>query len=138
LAETGKGTAGRELVEALKAKKMVLAQALLKTTTASRNEVNNRVQELEQDVENLEGKLARDITYRGQGQQWWRLYQSDRCQYHFGDLSSRRRSFGKIRECKETGPFTLAFVKDPFFLLDPTLTLASIPAKARGLPSLRL
>jgi hypothetical protein len=63
LAETGKGTAGRELVEASKAKKMVLAQALLKTTTASRNEV---------------------------------------------------------------------------FLLDPALTLASIPAKARGLPSLRL
>jgi hypothetical protein len=44
---------------------------------------------------------------------WWKLL----CQTNWS-LVARRRSFGKIRECKGTGAFTLAFVNDPFFLLD--------------------
>ena len=66
LAETSKEQANRDLVEQLKAKKRILAQLSLQTTAAAPEEVRERIQALEQEVENIEGKLARQITDLGQ------------------------------------------------------------------------
>jgi tetratricopeptide (TPR) repeat protein len=66
LADTGKEAANRDLVEQLKAKKRMAAQLSLQTTTASSKEATERIRALEQEVENIEGKLARQIAYLGQ------------------------------------------------------------------------
>ena len=58
LAETGKEEANRDLVEKLNAKKRIAAQLSLQTTAASPKEATERIQALEQEVENIEGKLA--------------------------------------------------------------------------------
>ena len=65
LVETGKEAAHRDLVEELSAKKRTIAQLSLQTTTASK-EANERIQALEQEVENIEGKLGRQGTDLGQ------------------------------------------------------------------------
>ena len=66
LAETGKDEANRELVDQLNAKKRMVAQLSLQTTAASPKEASERIQALEQEVENIEGKLARQGTDLGQ------------------------------------------------------------------------
>ncbi|HEV2986900.1 MAG TPA: CHAT domain-containing tetratricopeptide repeat protein, partial [Candidatus Angelobacter sp.] len=66
LAETGKDEANRELVEQLNAKKRIVAQLSLQTTAASGKEAGERIKALEQEVENIEGKLARQGTDLGQ------------------------------------------------------------------------
>ena len=66
LAETGKEEANRDLVEQLNAKKRIVAQLSLQTTAASPKEATERIQALEQEVENIEGKLARQGTDLGQ------------------------------------------------------------------------
>ena len=66
LAETGKDEASRELVDQLNAKKGMVAQLSLRTTAASPKEASERIQALEQEVENIEGKLARQGTDLGQ------------------------------------------------------------------------
>ena len=66
LAETGKDEANRDLVKQLKAKKRLVAQLSLQTTAASAKEASERIQALEQEVENIEGKLARQGTDLGQ------------------------------------------------------------------------
>jgi lipopolysaccharide biosynthesis regulator YciM len=58
LAETCKEEANRDLVEKLNAKKRIAAQLSLQTTAASPKEATERIQALEQEVENIEGKLA--------------------------------------------------------------------------------
>jgi CHAT domain-containing protein len=66
LAETGKREANRGLVEQLYAKKRILEQLSLETTAASPKEASQRIQALEQEVEDIEGKLARQGTDIGQ------------------------------------------------------------------------
>jgi hypothetical protein len=66
LAETGKEEADRDLVQQLYAKKRILAQLSLQKTTASPKEASERMQALEQEVENIEAKLARQCTDIGQ------------------------------------------------------------------------
>jgi tetratricopeptide (TPR) repeat protein len=66
LAETGKEEANRDLVEQLNVKKQTLAQLSIQTTVASPQEATERIQALEQEVEDIEGKLARQITELGQ------------------------------------------------------------------------
>src|SRR5580704_5578283 len=66
LAETGKDEANRELVEQLNTKKRIVAQLSLQTTAASGKEAGERIKALEQEVENIEGKLARQGTDLGQ------------------------------------------------------------------------
>ena len=66
LAETSKEEANRELVEQLKTKKRMVAQLSLQTTAVSPKEANERIEALEQEVENIEGKLARQVTDLGQ------------------------------------------------------------------------
>ena len=66
LAETGKEEANRELVEQLNAKKRMVAQLSLQTTAASPKETTERIQTLEQEVENIESKLARQGTDLGE------------------------------------------------------------------------
>jgi CHAT domain-containing protein/Tfp pilus assembly protein PilF len=66
LAETGKEEANRDLVEKLNAKKRIAAQLSLQTTAASPKEASERIQALEQEVENIEAKLARQGTELGQ------------------------------------------------------------------------
>jgi CHAT domain-containing protein/tetratricopeptide (TPR) repeat protein len=66
LAETGKEEANRDLVEQLNAKKRIVAQLSLQTTAATPKEIAERMQALEQEVENIEGKLARQGTDLGQ------------------------------------------------------------------------
>ena len=62
----GKDEANRELVEQLNAKKRIVAQLSLQTTAASGKEAGERIKALEQEVENIEGKLARQGTDLGQ------------------------------------------------------------------------
>ena len=66
LAQTGNEEANRDLVEELNTKKRILAQLSLQTTAASAKEASQRTQGLEQEVENLQGKLARQGTDLGQ------------------------------------------------------------------------
>ena len=66
LAETGKEEANRDLVEQLNAKKRILAQLSLQATATSPKEATERIRALEQEVENIEGNLARQITDLGQ------------------------------------------------------------------------
>jgi CHAT domain-containing protein len=66
LAETGKEEANRDLVEQLNAKKRIVAQLSLQTTAATPKEIAERMQALEEEVENIEGKLARQGTDLGQ------------------------------------------------------------------------
>jgi len=66
LAETGREQANRDLVEQLKAKKRTVARLSLQTTATSSKETAERVQPLEQEVEDIEGKLARQVTDLGQ------------------------------------------------------------------------
>jgi tetratricopeptide (TPR) repeat protein len=66
LAETGKDEANRELVDQLNAKKGMVAQLSLQTTAASPKEASESIQVLEQEVENIEGELARQGTDLGQ------------------------------------------------------------------------
>jgi tetratricopeptide (TPR) repeat protein len=65
LAETSKEEANRELVEQLKTKKRTLSQLSLQTASVSPKEASERVEAVEQEVENIEGKLARQITDLG-------------------------------------------------------------------------
>jgi CHAT domain-containing protein/Tfp pilus assembly protein PilF len=66
VAETSKEEANRELVEQLKTKKRTLSQLSLQTASVSPKEASERVEAVEQEVENIEGKLARQITDLGQ------------------------------------------------------------------------
>ena len=66
LAETSKNEASRALLEELKAKKQALAKLLLQTTAASPKDANERIQALEQEVEGIQDKLARQFTDVGQ------------------------------------------------------------------------
>ena len=66
VAETSKEEANRELVEQLKTKKRTLSQLSLQTASVSSKEASERVAAVEQEVENIEGKLARQITDLGQ------------------------------------------------------------------------
>src|SRR5271157_3553595 len=66
LAETGKEEANRDLVKQLNAKKRVVAQMSLQTTAASSKEATERIQALEREVEDIEGRLARQGTDLGQ------------------------------------------------------------------------
>jgi CHAT domain-containing protein/Tfp pilus assembly protein PilF len=66
LAETTKQEANRDLIEELSAKRRILAQLSLQTTAASPKEVSERIQTLEQEVEDIEDKLARQGTDIGQ------------------------------------------------------------------------
>jgi tetratricopeptide (TPR) repeat protein len=66
LAETGKEEANRDLVEQLNTEKRIVAQLSLQTTAASPKEASERIRALEQEVENIEGKLARQGTDLGQ------------------------------------------------------------------------
>src|SRR5260370_151759 len=66
LAETGKEEANRDLVEHLNAEKRMVAQLSLQTTAASPRETTERIHVLEQEEENIEGKLARQGTDLGQ------------------------------------------------------------------------
>jgi CHAT domain-containing protein len=66
VAETSKEEANRDLVEQLNAKKRILAQLYLQTRAASSKEAVERIQALEQEVDNIEGKLARQGTNVGQ------------------------------------------------------------------------
>ena len=66
LAETGKEEANRDLLKELTAKKRMASQLLLRTTSASSNNNSQRIQALQQEVENIEGKLARQGTDLGQ------------------------------------------------------------------------
>jgi tetratricopeptide (TPR) repeat protein len=66
LAETSKEEANRELVEQLKTKKRTLSQLSLQTASVSPKEASERIEAVEQEVENIEGKLARQITDLGQ------------------------------------------------------------------------
>jgi CHAT domain-containing protein/Tfp pilus assembly protein PilF len=66
LAEMGKEEVNRELVEQLSAKKRFLAQLSIQATAASTKESTERIRGQEQDVENIEGKLARQTTGLGQ------------------------------------------------------------------------
>jgi CHAT domain-containing protein/Flp pilus assembly protein TadD len=66
LAETSKDEANRNLVEQLKAKKRALAQLSLRPAGASPKEAAERIDALQQEVENIEGKLARQIRDLGQ------------------------------------------------------------------------
>ena len=59
LAETSKDAASRELVERLNANKMVLGQLLLESPVASAEQIGQRIQALEQEVEDLESAMAR-------------------------------------------------------------------------------
>ena len=62
VAETSKEDANRVLVQQLDAKKRMLAQLSLQTRATSPKEASERIQPLEQEVENIEGKLARQGT----------------------------------------------------------------------------
>jgi tetratricopeptide (TPR) repeat protein len=66
LAETGKEEVNRELVEQLSAEKRFLAQLSIQATAASPKETTERIRGLEQEVENIEGKLARQTAGLGQ------------------------------------------------------------------------
>ncbi|MBV8414285.1 MAG: CHAT domain-containing protein, partial [Verrucomicrobia bacterium] len=66
LAETSKQEANRELVKQLNVEKRTLAQLSLQTTEASPKEARERIKTLEQEVENIESKLARQIIDLGQ------------------------------------------------------------------------
>ncbi len=66
LAETSKEEANRELVEQLKTEKRTLSQLSLQTASLSPKEASERIEAVEQDVESIEGKLARQITDLGQ------------------------------------------------------------------------
>jgi CHAT domain-containing protein len=66
LAETGKEKAGRDLVDQLSAKKRLVAQLSLQTTPTSPKEDTERIQALEQEVEDIESKLARQVADLGQ------------------------------------------------------------------------
>jgi tetratricopeptide (TPR) repeat protein/CHAT domain-containing protein len=66
LAEIGKGEGNRDLVQQLNAKKRIVAQLSLQTTTASAKEATEGIQTLEREVEDIEGKLARQGTDLGQ------------------------------------------------------------------------
>jgi tetratricopeptide (TPR) repeat protein len=66
LAENGKEAGNPDLVEQLNAKKRILAQLSLETTTVSPKEANERLQALEREVENIEDKLARQVIDLGQ------------------------------------------------------------------------
>jgi CHAT domain-containing protein len=59
LAETSKDEDNRKLVEEYKAEKQSLAQLILGPTIDSSDEVTQRIPELEREVANIEGKLAR-------------------------------------------------------------------------------
>ena len=61
-AEAGKAEANRDLVEQLNAKKRMVAQLSLQTTAAFSQEASKRIQALEQEVDDIEGKLARQGT----------------------------------------------------------------------------
>jgi tetratricopeptide (TPR) repeat protein len=66
LAETGKKEANRDLVDQLKIKKRIVARLSLQATEASPKEAREDVHTLEQEVENIEGQLARQVTDIGQ------------------------------------------------------------------------
>jgi tetratricopeptide (TPR) repeat protein len=66
LAETSKAEANREQVEELKSKKRALAQLMLQANASAPSEAAQRIQALEQDVEGLQDKLARQLTDIGQ------------------------------------------------------------------------
>jgi len=51
-------------------KKRILAQLYLQTRAASSKEASERIQALEQEVDNIEGKLARQGTNVGQARRW--------------------------------------------------------------------
>jgi CHAT domain-containing protein/Tfp pilus assembly protein PilF len=66
LAETGQQEANRDLVKQLYAKKRILAQLSLQATAPSAKEASQRIRALEQEVEEIEDKLARQCTNIGQ------------------------------------------------------------------------
>jgi len=66
LAETGQQEANRDLVQQLYAKKRLLAQLSLQATAPSAKEASQRIRALEQEVEEIEDKLARQCTNIGQ------------------------------------------------------------------------
>jgi len=66
LAETRKEKVDRDLVSELSAKKRMVAQLSLQTTATSPKEDTERIQALEQEVEDIEGKLARQVAGLGQ------------------------------------------------------------------------
>jgi tetratricopeptide (TPR) repeat protein len=66
LAETSKEEANWEQVEELKTKKRALAQLMLQASASAPSEATQRIQALEQDVEGLQDKLARQLNVIGQ------------------------------------------------------------------------
>ena len=66
LAETGKRKADRDLVAQLTSAKRIVAQLSLQTTATSPKENTERIQALEQEVEDIEGNLARQVADLGQ------------------------------------------------------------------------
>jgi len=66
LAETSKDEVQRQLVEEFKVKKQALAQLLLVTTAASSKDADERIQALQQEVDGIQDKLARQIADIGQ------------------------------------------------------------------------
>jgi CHAT domain-containing protein len=62
LAEKG----DRDLVEQLNAKKRMVAQLSIQTTAASPKEARERIRALEQEVDGIQDKLARQVTDHGQ------------------------------------------------------------------------
>ena len=66
LAETSKAKGNRDLVRRLIGKKRMVAQLLLQNTATSPKEATERIQALEQEVEDIEGKLGRQGTDLGQ------------------------------------------------------------------------
>jgi CHAT domain-containing protein/Tfp pilus assembly protein PilF len=66
LAETSKDEANRNLIEQLKVKKRALAQLSLRTSGAAPKEAAAHIDALEQELEKIEAKLARQIRDLGQ------------------------------------------------------------------------
>jgi CHAT domain-containing protein/Tfp pilus assembly protein PilF len=66
LAETSKDEVQRQLVEEFKAKKQALAQLLLVTRAASSKDADERIQALQQKMDGIQDKLARQIANIGQ------------------------------------------------------------------------
>jgi tetratricopeptide (TPR) repeat protein/CHAT domain-containing protein len=66
LAEASKTKEDQELVQRLNAERQRLGQLLLEIPKASTNQAPKQIQQLEQQVEQIEGKLARNVASLGQ------------------------------------------------------------------------
>jgi hypothetical protein len=66
LAEAGKEEANQGLVGEFKTKRQAFAQLSLQATAASSKETHERIRALEQEVESVQDKLARQLTDIGQ------------------------------------------------------------------------